>query len=73
MESHMKQYAKAVVAFFTALGTWGVTAAPDGYSQAELWGLCGVVVATAAVFQVRNEDPAPQITTLTRSWPLDGE
>ena len=53
----MTRYAKSIIAFLTALGTWGVTAAPDGYSQIELWGLLGVLVAAAAVFQVPNTPP----------------
>lgn len=49
-------YRKAVVAFFTALGTWGATAYADGTLNAvEAWGLCGVVVVTAGVFQVENK------------------
>lgn len=52
----MDYYNKAVVAFFTALGTWGVTAFADGKMDAvEAFGLCGVVVATASVYQVKNK------------------
>lgn len=58
------RYAKAVTAFFTALGTWGyavMAADPNGVSSitgAEWFGLCGVVVTTAAVWGVPNERPA---------------
>lgn len=52
----MSYYSKAIVAFFTALGTWGATAFADGTLNAvEAFGLCGVVVATAAVFQIENK------------------
>jgi len=48
---------KATIAFFTALGTWGVTAfADNGVTAVEAFGLCGVVVATLGVFQVKNTD-----------------
>lgn len=51
----MKQAAKALIAFLTALGTWGGTAAADGqYDQVELWGLCGVAVAGLAVYVTPN-------------------
>lgn len=51
----MTAYAKAVSAFFTALGTWGATAVLDGSVTGPEWfGLCGVIVVTAAVFQTRN-------------------
>lgn len=50
----MKSIAKALIAFLTALGTWGATAAPDGYTQEELWGLCGVAVAGLAVWATPN-------------------
>lgn len=46
---------KAIVAFFTALGTWGATAFADGHLDAvEAFGLCGVVVATTLVWAVKN-------------------
>ena len=52
----MSMYAKAITAFFTALGTWGGTAFADGHLDAvEAFGLCGVVVATFAVWQVTNK------------------
>lgn len=57
----MTRYLKAITAFFTALGTWGVTAlADDAITNVELFGLCGVVVATVAVFGVPNERPVSQ-------------
>lgn len=52
----MKQYVKAISAFFGALATWGATAAADGhYDQVELWMLAGVIVTTLAVYQFPNE------------------
>lgn len=57
----MKQYVKAIIAFFSLLGTWGAAAGADGgYDQAELWGLAGVVVGTAAVFQFPNVEKKPR-------------
>lgn len=53
----MKTYAKAIIALFTALGTWGGTAFADGTLDAvEAFGLCGVIVATAAVWAIPNDD-----------------
>lgn len=53
----MRQYVKAIIAFFTLLGTWGATAGADGnYDQIELWGLTGVVVGTFSVFQFPNAE-----------------
>ena len=52
----MAHYSKAIVAFFTALGTWGATALADGsLDPVEWFGICGVIVATAGVFQVENK------------------
>ena len=49
------EYAKAIAAFFTALGTWGATAAADGnISLAESFGLCGVIAAGILVFAIPN-------------------
>jgi hypothetical protein len=49
-------YNKAIIAFFTALGTWGATASLDGgIDSVEAWGLCGVIVTTLTVFQVKNK------------------
>jgi hypothetical protein len=53
---NLSPYSKAIAAFFTALGTWGATAVPDGITGVEWFGLCGVVVATLAVFQVTNTE-----------------
>lgn len=60
MKQQMQQVAKALVALLTALGTWGVTAAPDGYTQEELWGLCGVAVAAISVWAIPNRAPLSQ-------------
>lgn len=56
---HPREYAKAIIAFLTALGAWGVTAAPDGYDAAEMWGLCAVVVAGLAVYAYPNKETTP--------------
>lgn len=51
----MSAYAKAIIAFFTALGTWGTTSLADGRMDgAEWFGLCGVVVVTAGVWAIPN-------------------
>lgn len=51
----MNRYAKAVVALFTALGTWGTTALADGNITGPEWfGLCGVAAAAAAVYTIPN-------------------
>lgn len=61
---HPKQIAKALIAFLGALGTWGITAAEDStYTQAEMWGLCAVVVTGLAVYAYPNKpDGAPDPT-----------
>lgn len=52
----MEYYNKAIIAFFTSLGTWGATAfADNGITGPEWFGLCGVIVSTAGVFQVKNK------------------
>lgn len=56
---HPREYAKAIIAFLTALGTWGATAAPDGYSQEEMWGLALVIVAGLTVFAYPNKETTP--------------
>lgn len=54
----MTTIAKAAMAFFTSLGTWGATAfADNGLTAVEAFGLCGVVVATIAVWAIPNEPP----------------
>lgn len=53
----MLKYTKAIIAFFTALGTWGATALADGQLNAvEAFGLCGVVVAGLTVYSFPNAD-----------------
>jgi hypothetical protein len=55
----MNAYAKAIAAFFTALGTWGSTCLADGRMDgAEWFGLCGVVVVTVGVWAIPNTKPA---------------
>jgi hypothetical protein len=66
----MSRYVKAITALLTALGTWGYTAAADnGYSQQELWGLCGVLVVGLGVYAYPNtapadEEPDPSVSEL---------
>lgn len=53
--NRLKESAKAVAAFLTALGTWGYTAGADEvYSDQELWGLCGVLVVGITTWAVPN-------------------
>jgi hypothetical protein len=53
----MSRYAKTIAAFFTSLGTWGATAFADGeLTEVEMFGLCGVVAATLAVYQIANKE-----------------
>jgi hypothetical protein len=55
----MSRYAKTIAAFFTSLGTWGATAFADGeLTEVEMFGLCGVVAATLAVYQIANKEAA---------------
>lgn len=64
----MGSIAKAIAAFFTTLGTWGATALADGrVSGPEWFGLCGVVVATAAVWEVTNTVPVPAAKTAKKA------
>lgn len=64
----MTRYAKAIMAFFTSLGTWGVTAAADGvYDQVELWGITGVIVATIGVYLYPNTTPDDEAYDPTQS------
>jgi hypothetical protein len=52
----VSKYNKTIIAFFTALGTWGTTVGADGHFTAvELFGLCGVVVATLGVYAIPNK------------------
>lgn len=63
----IKENAKALIAFLTALGTWGATAAPDGIDSAELFGLCGVAVAGLTVWAVTNAPSAESLRQLS-AW-----
>lgn len=69
--SWVKENAKAVVAFFTSLGTWGTTAlavGPAGEAAsiqgAEWFGLCGVAVATCSVWLIENAPSQAQLQKL---------
>lgn len=56
----MNKAAKAIMAFFTALGTWGTTALADsGLDGPEWFGLCGVIVATVGVYAIPNVSDTP--------------
>ena len=64
----MSRYAKAVMAFFASLGTWGATASLDGvYEQVELWGICGVIAATIGVYLYPNTTPEDELYDPTQS------
>lgn len=64
----MSRYAKSLMAFFTALGTWGVTAYSDNaVTSVEMFGLCGVLVTTVGVFAVPNDPPTGEPADPTMS------
>lgn len=64
----IKENAKAVVAFFTSLGTWGATAMADNrIDGVEAFGLCGVFVATFSVWIVSNA-PTEQELQQLEDW-----
>lgn len=53
----MSHYLKAIVAFLTALGTWGATALIDERIDGGEWfGIIGAVVAGLAVYQAKNKE-----------------
>jgi len=54
---HPREYAKAIIAALTALGTWGTTALSDGKLEpVELFGLTGIAVAGLTVFAYPNKE-----------------
>lgn len=63
----IKENAKALIAFLTALGTWGATASADGIQAQEWWGLCGVFIAGLAVWATTNAPSAGQLEEL-EAW-----
>jgi hypothetical protein len=64
----LKENAKAVIAFFTTLGTWGTTALADGQVDGvEAFGLGGVIVATFGVWTVTNAPTDDQLVALDRA------
>jgi hypothetical protein len=70
----MTRFAKCITALLGGLATWGVTAAPDGYTDVELWGLCAVVAAALAVYAIPNERPVdePYDPDISEREPDDG-
>lgn len=67
MIQKVKENAKALIAFLTALGTWGATASADGIQAQEWWGLTGVFVAGLTVWAVSNAPSAEQLEEL-EAW-----
>lgn len=54
----MSRYAKALAALLGAIGTWGATAAQDGISSVEWFGLVTALGTALAVYGVPNTPPA---------------
>jgi len=52
----VKHYMKAILAGLGAVGTWGATAASDGFQTTEWFGLITAVVTAITVYLVPNED-----------------
>lgn len=53
----MTAYRKAIAAFVSLVGTWGITAAADGHISAVEWfGLLAVVGGTGAVWGLPNDE-----------------
>lgn len=63
----VKENAKALIAFLTAFGTWGATAAPNGIDTAEWFGLTGPFVAGLTVWAVANAPSSDQLRELA-NW-----
>lgn len=54
---HPREYAKAIIAFLAALGTWGTTAFSDGVVEPVEWfGLTVVVIAGLTVYAYPNKE-----------------
>lgn len=63
----MQDYAKALVAFFGGIGTWGTTVSIDSnITLVEWWGLAGVLATTFGVFIVPNAVKAVKKTRRKR-------
>jgi hypothetical protein len=61
MATLIARYRKAIAAFLGSTATWGIAAGADGhYTQVELWGLLGIVAATAGVGWVSNARAKPK-------------
>ena len=69
------RYAKFVMALLGGVSAWGVTAAPDGYDQPELWGLLAVIATAIGVFAVPNSRPdgEPDDPTISEREPIPGD
>ncbi len=56
----MTRYAKAIASFLTAISTWGVTAAPEGITGTEWFGLLGVLGGVVLVYAIPNSPPSAE-------------
>lgn len=53
----MSRYVKTIAALLGAVGTWGTTAAQDGISQAEYFGLLVALATALGVYAFPNTNP----------------
>lgn len=53
----MSRYRKSLMALVALVGTWGITAAPDGITAVEWFGLLAAIGGTGAVWGVPNDPP----------------
>lgn len=52
------EFAKCINAFIVGVSAWGITAASDGISTEEWFGLLGVVGVAFTVYLTPNEKPS---------------
>lgn len=53
----MSRYTKSIAALLGAVGTWGTTAAQDGITQAEWFGLLIALGTALGVWALPNTNP----------------
>ena len=72
MHDFLLQNAKALIAFLTALATWGGTAlADDGISGVEWVGLTGPFIVALGVWLTTNAPTEQQLSELA-AWKMSG-
>ena len=50
----MTKYSKSIIALLGGVATWGATAAPDGFTVEELFGVLAVIAVALGVYAVPN-------------------